>query len=299
MERLTGLDGAFLSLESPTTHLHILGALIFDPDRRGRRGRLLADQGAGGRAAAPGPAVPQTDGRGSLRAAAPGHGRRSRLRHRLPRAPGQPPAPGGVASWRSWWPTWPRDRSTGDRPLWEFHVVEGLEGGRLALVPKVHHAIIDGVSGAEVMAAFFDLSPDPRPRPLFGPAVPRWPGRRTSGGDRAGQRAGRGRSADPSWSPDPLPGDVDQVARRAGLAARPCRRGGTHACPGPSGRRRGLGSRNRDGGRAVPPVPVRGTSDLDQPGHLAAPAGGLRRAAASATCAGSVRSSAGRPTTWC
>ena len=54
------------------------------------------------------------------------------------------------------------------RPLWEFHVVEGLEGGRIALVPKVHHAIIDGVSGAEVMAAFFDLSPDPSPRPLFG-----------------------------------------------------------------------------------------------------------------------------------
>ena len=54
------------------------------------------------------------------------------------------------------------------RPLWEFHVVEGLEGGRIGVVPKVHHAIIDGVSGAEVMAAFFDLSPDPSPRPLFG-----------------------------------------------------------------------------------------------------------------------------------
>jgi hypothetical protein len=31
MERLNGLDGAFVSLESPTTHLHILGALVFDP----------------------------------------------------------------------------------------------------------------------------------------------------------------------------------------------------------------------------------------------------------------------------
>ena len=31
MDRLTGLDGAFLSLESPTTHLQILGALVFDP----------------------------------------------------------------------------------------------------------------------------------------------------------------------------------------------------------------------------------------------------------------------------
>ncbi len=31
MDRLSGLDGAFLSLESPTTHLQILGALVFDP----------------------------------------------------------------------------------------------------------------------------------------------------------------------------------------------------------------------------------------------------------------------------
>ncbi len=46
--------------------------------------------------------------------------------------------------------------------------MEGLEHGRIGLVSKVHHAIIDGVSGAEVLAAFFDVSPDPTPRPLFG-----------------------------------------------------------------------------------------------------------------------------------
>ena len=44
----------------------------------------------------------------------------------------------------------------------------GWRADAFALVPKVHHAIIDGVSGAEVMAVFFDLSPDPSPRPLFG-----------------------------------------------------------------------------------------------------------------------------------
>ena len=53
-------------------------------------------------------------------------------------------------------------------------MVEGLEHGRLAIVPKVHHSIIDGVSGAQVMAAFFDLSSVPAPIPLFGRAtVPR------------------------------------------------------------------------------------------------------------------------------
>ena len=76
--------------------------------------------------------------------------------------------PAGAGSWPSWWPTWPHARSTGTRPLWEFHVVEGLADGRVGVVAKVHHAIIDGVSGAEVLAAFFDLSPDPTPRALFG-----------------------------------------------------------------------------------------------------------------------------------
>jgi diacylglycerol O-acyltransferase len=49
-----------------------------------------------------------------------------------------------------------------DRPLWEMHVVEGLESGHFAIITKLHHATIDGVSGAEVLAAFFDLGPDQR-----------------------------------------------------------------------------------------------------------------------------------------
>ena len=49
-----------------------------------------------------------------------------------------------------------------DRPLWEMHVVEGLEGDRTALIAKVHHAILDGVSGASVLAAFLDLNPRTR-----------------------------------------------------------------------------------------------------------------------------------------
>ena len=40
-----------------------------------------------------------------------------------------------------------------------MYVVEGLEGDRTALVAKVHHAILDGVSGASVLAAFLDLTP--------------------------------------------------------------------------------------------------------------------------------------------
>ena len=37
-----------------------------------------------------------------------------------------------------------------DRPLWEFWVVEGLEGGRFAIISKIHHCMIDGSAGARL-----------------------------------------------------------------------------------------------------------------------------------------------------
>ncbi|MGS2641211.1 wax ester/triacylglycerol synthase family O-acyltransferase [Streptosporangium sp. LJ11] len=49
-----------------------------------------------------------------------------------------------------------------DRPLWEMHLIQGLTGGRVALYAKVHHCAIDGVSGAELLAALLDLTPEPR-----------------------------------------------------------------------------------------------------------------------------------------
>jgi WS/DGAT/MGAT family acyltransferase len=47
------------------------------------------------------------------------------------------------------------------RPLWEFVVVEGLEGGRAAMVMKVHHAVTDGVGGVKLMLEVFDIERDP------------------------------------------------------------------------------------------------------------------------------------------
>lgn len=53
------------------------------------------------------------------------------------------------------------------RPLWECHVIEGLEGDRFALYTKMHHSLIDGVSGMRMLQRV--LSPDPadadRPAP--------------------------------------------------------------------------------------------------------------------------------------
>jgi len=51
------------------------------------------------------------------------------------------------------------------RPLWELHQIDGYRGDRSALVAKVHHAMIDGVSGVQLMAVMFDPSPNPAPGP--------------------------------------------------------------------------------------------------------------------------------------
>lgn len=55
----------------------------------------------------------------------------------------------------------PLDR---DRPLWEMWAIEGLAGGRIALVAKMHHCMIDGASGSSQMAQLMDLKPDAEPK---------------------------------------------------------------------------------------------------------------------------------------
>jgi len=47
-----------------------------------------------------------------------------------------------------------------DYPLWEFWLVQGLSGGRWALVSKVHHAMIDGVAGIDLYRLMFDATPE-------------------------------------------------------------------------------------------------------------------------------------------
>jgi WS/DGAT/MGAT family acyltransferase len=62
-----------------------------------------------------------------------------------------------------------------NRPLWETWVVEGLEDGTWALISKVHHCMVDGISGTDLMAVILDAERDapkvpvvdwsPRPEP--------------------------------------------------------------------------------------------------------------------------------------
>ena len=65
----------------------------------------------------------------------------------------------------------PLDRT---RPLWEAYVITGLEDGRTAFYSKIHHAAIDGVSGAEILETIMDVEPEPRTvEPEESPFAPR------------------------------------------------------------------------------------------------------------------------------
>lgn len=62
----------------------------------------------------------------------------------------------------------PFDRS---RPLWHFIIVDGLQGGRSALVQKLHHTVTDGQGGVELSMHYLDLEREPAPLPPIDPEL--------------------------------------------------------------------------------------------------------------------------------
>jgi len=61
----------------------------------------------------------------------------------------------------------PLDRS---RPLWELYLISGLPDGHVAIYNKIHHSAVDGVSGGDILSALLDLTPKGRETPV--PAEP-------------------------------------------------------------------------------------------------------------------------------
>jgi len=107
----------------------------------------------------------------------------------------------------------PFDRA---RPLWEFIVVEGLEGGRSALLQRVHHTVIDGVGGVKFSLMLLDLERDPAP-----PVDERTPAQRAA--DTVNAEVEALRKSDPLSRTSPLDvvsGALTHVVARAAGALR-------------------------------------------------------------------------------
>ena len=133
----------------------------------------------------------QQAGAGAVRPRPPVLDRGPRLRPRVPRPPHRPArSPATGASSASRWPGCTPGPSTSTRPLWEMYVIEGLDNvegvppGSFAIMQKIHHAAIDGVTLLEIISAMHDREPDAEPPSaadeLEARAVPRpgscWPG---------------------------------------------------------------------------------------------------------------------------
>ena len=78
-----------------------------------------------------------------------------------------------------------------DRPLWDLRFVTGLAGDRVGLIERVHHALVDGVSGVDLATVLLDLEPDAPAPPPSGPwSPPPSPDRTTRLADALRDRAG-------------------------------------------------------------------------------------------------------------
>lgn len=76
------------------------------------------------------------------------------------------PAPGGSGQLRALAAQLLSQRLDRARPLWEEWLLEGLEDGRWAILSKVHHCMVDGVGGSDMMTLVFDTEPDAAPPEL-------------------------------------------------------------------------------------------------------------------------------------
>ncbi|MEA2349663.1 MAG: diacylglycerol O-acyltransferase / wax synthase [Thermoleophilaceae bacterium] len=161
-ERLTGLDASFLHLESDSSHMHVAGVMLFEgsPPEHDELVEALSRRLH---------LVPRY--RQKLAFVPLGQGR--------PRWVDDPhlnlhyhvrttalPSPGSEEQLRALAGRVFSQALDRDKPLWEMWVVEGLGGGeRFAVLSKTHHALVDGISGVDIMSVLFDASPEPEAPP--------------------------------------------------------------------------------------------------------------------------------------
>jgi diacylglycerol O-acyltransferase / wax synthase len=159
MDRLSPLDASFLHIENDVNHMHIGSVGIFE---------------------GPPPTYEElTSAVGGRLALVPRYRQKVAM---VPLSLGRPvwvddphfnieyhvrhtalPEPGGEPELRRLVGRVMSQRLDRGKPLWEIWMAEGLEDGRWAMVSKVHHCLVDGVSGAELLAVLLDLSPEVPP----------------------------------------------------------------------------------------------------------------------------------------
>jgi diacylglycerol O-acyltransferase len=176
MQRLSGLDASFLYLETSSQLLHVCGLIVLDPESIPGGYAFPRMLDAMDRRIS---VVPEF--RRKLRQVPLGLDHPvwvddpdfdiDRHVHRLGLpTPGGPAELGELCGHLAGIPL---DRS---RPLWEMYVIEGLEGGKVAVFTKMHHATVDGMSGMNLLAHLCSLEPElPEPEKDQGTG-PRDPG---------------------------------------------------------------------------------------------------------------------------
>ncbi|MFP5308645.1 MAG: WS/DGAT/MGAT family O-acyltransferase [Actinomycetes bacterium] len=167
-DRLSATDAAFLHMETPTQHMHVGGVFLFEaPPTEFDFQRFTALVRSRLHLV---PRYRQKLAWAPLNLANPiwvddpdfdiaYHVRHAAL-----------PRPGGMPELMEYAARILSRQLDRDRPLWELYVIEGLEDGRIALLGKNHHAMIDGVAGLDIATVMLDLTPDgsetiPDPQP--------------------------------------------------------------------------------------------------------------------------------------
>jgi diacylglycerol O-acyltransferase len=157
MDRMSPLDASFLHVEDAVSHMHIGSVAVFDgPAPRYEQFEAMV---AGKMPAVPRYRqkvrfVPLQLGR-PLWVDDPHFNLGYHLRHTA-LAP-----PGGDRQLRNLVGRVMSQQLDRHKPLWEMWMVEGLEHGHWALVSKVHHCMVDGVSGTDLLAVVLDSEPEP------------------------------------------------------------------------------------------------------------------------------------------
>lgn len=158
-ERLSTLDAAFLYLEGPTSPLHVGAVMLLDgPVPYDRFVELLRERLAPLRRYHQRPVRPMLDLALPRWLDDPDFDVRRHVRHL------RVEAPGGEAELHAAVDRLFATPCATAAPLWETYLIDGLAGDRAAILTKVHHCMIDGVSGAKVLEVMTD--------PVGGPTSP-------------------------------------------------------------------------------------------------------------------------------